>query len=348
MQRSIIVVMVALLAGCGSAVAPAASPPTPATVPVANDNFPATSPPTPTADRPLPLPAGWTQVSWEGLRISYSPSANPSFEVAAPRDGARAAALLVPSCRFGLDCYPPIALRIFASDGEEVAQWVDRNAAAGYHGRENITIDGVAAITYQVGYASDGLGAPTYFDVVPFGSDILQIERVQGFGEEIPVYLDLNPPPLEQMAAGQQVFAQQEQELWSAPVAGERVVERPRLYAGALVTLLQLTPTAVEVRTPEGVTGWIQQPAASVLWRDRPAAHALTGVVVGQPLTVISPKGLPLRDEPSSQASKLREQIPSGEQVTISAIRGDWLLVTLKDGAGGWIRWYYDGAQYMR
>ena len=67
----------------------------------------------------------------------------------------------------------------------------------------------------------------------------------------------------------------------------------------------------------------------------------------GQALTVINRKGLPLRDEPHSQALKLREQIPQGAQVTISRVRGDWLLVALSDGASGWARWYYDGARYM-
>jgi hypothetical protein len=348
----IAVVLVALLAGCGSATAPttapAANPATPisATLTADSSQLPAASP-APTSNQQLPLPAGWTQVDWEGMRISYAPSLNPNLAVIAPLDGTRASALLVPSCPLGVDCFSAI-LRLFAGDGADASLWVDRNAPADAHDRKNITIDGQPAISYQVGYATDGLGAPIYYDVVRFGSDILQIERVGGFGEEIPTYLDLDPLPYAGLAAGQQVFGQTELDLWSAAAGGERVAERPKLYAGALVTLLQLTAAAVEVRTPEGVTGWLQQPAAAILGREQPASGAVAGLGVGQPITVINPKGLPLRNEPQSQARKLREQIPQGEQATISAVRGDWLLIALKDGSSGWARWYYDGAQYMK
>ena len=45
--------------------------------------------------------------------------------------------------------------------------------------------------------------------------------------------------------------------LWTAAEAGQRVAERPRLYGGAFVTVLDIQPAAVQVRTVEGVTGWI-------------------------------------------------------------------------------------------
>ena len=57
-------------------------------------------------------------------------------------------------------------------------------------------------------------------------------------------------------------------ELWTAPVDGERVTERPLLHSSALVTILNVQPQAVEVRTAEGVTGWIHAPASEALTVD--------------------------------------------------------------------------------
>ena len=59
--------------------------------------------------------------------------------------------------------------------------------------------------------------------------------------------------------------------------------------------------------------------------------------------------GIPLRTEPRTTADKILAAIsPNGQQATVQEVRGDWLRITLDNGAvAGWARWYYDGNYYI-
>jgi serine/threonine protein kinase len=151
------------------------------------------------------------------------------------------------------------------------------------------------------------------------------------------------------LVVGQQVLTKKPdaRALMTEPTGGKKVVDRPRLFGGALVTILAIQPAAVQVWTPEGVEGWIQQPAADALTSDLTAIGEQAPFVVGARIQIVRANGIPLRQEPSPSAAKLVEQIKGGQQATVQEARGDWLRVTLDDGVTGWARWYYDGEHYM-
>jgi serine/threonine protein kinase len=138
-----------------------------------------------------------------------------------------------------------------------------------------------------------------------------------------------------------------ELDLWTAAAGGERVRERPKLYGGALVTVVAIEPAAVRVRTPEGVEGWIQTPAAEALTGDLAAPGPAERFGAGTRVAIVWANGIPLRQEPRSNATPLVEKLPAGQQGTVQEVLGDWLKVTLDDQTTGWARWYYDGRRYI-
>lgn len=136
-------------------------------------------------------------------------------------------------------------------------------------------------------------------------------------------------------------------DLWTVPAGGQRVFIRPKLYSGALVTILALKDSAVQVRTDDQVEGWIHAPAAEALTGDLTPQGDRARFAPGARLRVVWPNGIPLRVGPHPDARKLREQVQSDTRGYVQQLLGDWLNVTLDDGAAGWLRWYYDGQLYV-
>jgi SH3-like domain-containing protein len=136
-------------------------------------------------------------------------------------------------------------------------------------------------------------------------------------------------------------------ELFTQPERGEQVFERPKLFAGAQVTILAVQPGAVQVRTPEGIEGWIHEPAEAALTADLSATGEQAAFIVGARIQIVRTTGIPLRREANSKAQKVVEQLKAGQQATIQQVRGDWLMVKLDDGTLGWARWYYAGERYI-
>jgi serine/threonine protein kinase/SH3-like domain-containing protein len=127
------------------------------------------------------------------------------------------------------------------------------------------------------------------------------------------------------------------------------VYERPLLVHGAVVKTIAQQGDWWQVQTPEGVMGWLRVAAD-----DQSVAHAEASdpgrrFTDGAHVVVRTPKGvgIPLRAQPASTASKLRELIPDGSVLTVIGELGDWLRVRTADGAEGWGRWFYDGTQYL-
>ncbi len=152
-----------------------------------------------------------------------------------------------------------------------------------------------------------------------------------------------------EFVVGQQVATKTPvaRDLWSSAADGERVAERPKLYGGAIVTITAITPTSVRVRTPEGVEGWIREPAEQALTTDLVVEGERARFDTGVQVQIIQPSGVPLREAPSSQARKLHEQLAAGQQGMLQEVRGDWLKLLLDDGSAGWARWYYDDQRYI-
>lgn len=161
------------------------------------------------------------------------------------------------------------------------------------------------------------------------------------------------PGPAQQSAAaftiGQSVVTKPPvvYDLWAAPTGGDRVFDRPKLYTGALVTVLAIEPEAVKVRTPEGVEGWIRAPAVDALTDDLSVRGRQAEYSAGTRVRVVWSNGIPLRQEPRPNAPKVLQQITAGQECTVQELRGDWLLVVFDDGTAGWARWYYDETIYI-
>jgi hypothetical protein len=136
-------------------------------------------------------------------------------------------------------------------------------------------------------------------------------------------------------------------ELWSAATGGALVNERPRLFGGAQVTIEEILENAVRVRTPEGVVGWLHEPAEQALTADLSDIGALQRFAAGAAVHVIWTNGIPVRAEPRSSAAKLLEQLPAGQGGSVRQALGDWLELQFDNGSTGWVRWYYDGNIYV-
>jgi len=137
------------------------------------------------------------------------------------------------------------------------------------------------------------------------------------------------------------------QDLWHAPAKGNRVTERPKLYGGAVVTVLITTATAVKVRTEDDVEGWIHLPAAQALTSDPTAVGEQLAVAAGVEVQVVWSNGIPLRAAPRSDAPKVIPRLEPGRHATVQALRGDWVHVVVGSDTRGWARWYYDGQHYL-
>jgi serine/threonine protein kinase len=159
----------------------------------------------------------------------------------------------------------------------------------------------------------------------------------------------LPAPTLPPLSEGQQTRTTPDaaHDLWTTPEDGEREHERPKLYGGALVTILTVELDAVKVRTEEGIEGWIRAPVEDALTSDLNITGEQTPFTPGATVRIVEQSGIPLRQEPRSDATVLRPQIRPGEQGQVQELLGDWLKISLEDGLEGWARWYYDGERYI-
>ncbi len=301
----------------------------------------------------IPLPPGWKQLTWEGVIISYDP-ARYVFNAAKPDDGrARTMATLVESpnpcpprgagCSFGL-----ARLQLFPGKGMDVWGWVKSNRPAMLEGATDLIIADRQAVEWVEGAESSGSQA-SY--VVPVGKEMLVLEG--SLSRELVGRIQFGRPAPAVLAVGQAASTTPARawDLWTKPVGGEHVYERPRLYGGTLLTIVAMTPNAVMVRTSDDVTGWIQASAATALTAnlmvpgERSQFQGSTVVQVGLR------NGVPLRRSPRSTAPKLLDQLMFGQEATLLGVRGDWARVAYVDDARrtqvGWARWYYDGARYL-
>jgi hypothetical protein len=135
--------------------------------------------------------------------------------------------------------------------------------------------------------------------------------------------------------------------LWTDPAGGVRVNERPRLLGGAQVTILAIESQAVQVRTAEGVEGWIHEPADTALTTDLTRIGIQRRFNLGAAVRVLWSRGIPIRDAPRSTANKLLDQLQAGQGGAVREVLGDWLKLEFEDGSTGWARWYYDGEIYV-
>jgi SH3-like domain-containing protein len=136
-------------------------------------------------------------------------------------------------------------------------------------------------------------------------------------------------------------------DLWNANAGGTRVVERPQLYEGAFVTIMAIQDQAVQIRTSEGLTGWIQAAAAEALTPQVAPLGEQARFTPYSQARIAEGHTIPLRESPRSTAPVRGEPVKSGQELTVMGVRGDWLRVFSPDIGEGWVRWYYDGAQYI-
>ena len=124
--------------------------------------------------------------------------------------------------------------------------------------------------------------------------------------------------------------------------------ERPLLIAGSTLTFLAQRGDWWQVRTPEGVVGWVRAtPASQAIvptGSTAPARHFADGsqVIVKTP----NGGGIHFRRGPLSTSGE-QGMLLDGITLTVTDEVGDWLHVRKAQGAEGWARWYYDGIQYL-
>lgn len=313
------------------------------------------------ATRQAALPAGWKRLTWEGIVISYNPH-EYRFEVTRPtNERARLAARLVqnpdPCVQVdpGGDCFTAVVtFQLFPNRDGDVRSWAARSGSLAdpYSGSAASFIDtligGRQAVQYHNGF---GMAGPETTYAVRSGSDIVVISP-SAADERIVSLLQFAQPAADRLAVGRVAMTKLSStwDLWTAPSGGVRIYERPQLLGGAFLTILAIRPQAVQVRTSEGVTGWIHAPAATALTTR--AAHTTEHIrFIDKGAVVLAPRGLPLRTAPWSTApNTATERLKTGQRVTVLGRRGDWLRVHTLDlpvNAIGWVRWQYDGARYM-
>jgi hypothetical protein len=157
--------------------------------------------------------------------------------------------------------------------------------------------------------------------------------------------------PAAPLAAGNQAVTTDRYLVWDSPSGGNPVWERPRLYRGAQVTILDIQENAVQVRTPEGVEGWIQEPVDVAFTGDLSAIvdSERSRFMIGTRVQIVLSDGIPLRSEPASTAREI-EMLTAQQEAAVVDMRGDWLSVQFGDypyPQEGWVRWFYDEDVYV-
>ncbi len=114
------------------------------------------------------------------------------------------------------------------------------------------------------------------------------------------------------------------------------------------MTVLAIQPAAVQVRTVEGVTGWLHGRASEALTTEVQLSVPQARLLEGPQAKVVHENSVPLREMPNSQAAEVGEPLAPGQTMQVLAVAGDWLHVDVPNmGQMGWIRWYYDGNHYI-
>ena len=239
--------------------------------------------------------------------------------------------------------YPPPAPQLFARSRRHL--WPERVAQPGYGLGSRASVIGIAALGFL---SLNRNGTPQNAPGITLAASMaIQPTAVPPtFAPSTAVPALTTAPAL---TVGQQALTKGgiARELFTQPERGEQVFERPKLFAGAQVTILAVQPGAVQVRTPEGIEGWIHEPAEAALTADLSATGEQAAFIVGARIQIVRTTGIPLRREANSKAQKVVEQLKAGQQATIQQVRGDWLMVKLDDGTLGWARWYYAGERYI-
>ncbi len=231
--------------------------------------------------------------------------------------------------------------------GLEPRAWVAATFTTPYRWpTDDLIIDTVVAGRAALAWQGDGIRASETAYVVPLGRDMLVVDG------DLQAIHDLGfvEHGLDGIVAGSFAMTapRHSWELWTAAEAGERVAERPRLYAGSYVTVLAIRPEAVQVRTVEGVIGWIHAHAAEALTAEVQLSAPQASLINRPYAKVVHENSVPLREMPRSQAPQVGAPLAPRQTMQVLAVAGDWLHVGVPDtGRMGWIRWYYDGNQYI-
>lgn len=160
---------------------------------------------------------------------------------------------------------------------------------------------------------------------------------------EIPV------PDITGFTVGQTAYVQMAKELplWSEASGGTQIFERPLLTRGAMLAVVGVQVNAVQVRTVDGVDGWLHGAPIDVITSEAPIYAEQDNYAVGTNVVFVWPNGIPLRNAPYFEADKVIEKIASGTAATVTQQLGDWVEVTLDNKKPGWVRWFYDGKRYV-
>jgi hypothetical protein len=331
--------------------AAATSVPAPTAVPTAAAT---TAPVSTIAAEPRPgestaLPAVLQEVLWQGLRIQYDSHlytfSDSVAEVGEPQPLAAATLNFItdPCGPNGADC-PTFAafLRLYPRDGLDLWAWLEQQKIRYGYGTDFDFVEAIVAGQPAAMRPTHGLGGPTYALVV--GEHILLIGDDSGalMTRQLEVLNEVR------LAPGQLATTTPDRTwgLWADAAGGELVAERPLLYAGAFLAILAIEPQAVQVRTPEGLTGWIHAPVAEVLSTRTTALGEQARPSASFQAQVAQGRSLPLREAPRSTAGQLGELLASRQEITVVGVYGDWMLVYAPAGIG-WVRWYYNGVQYV-
>lgn len=346
----------------------ATSPPVVVSAPVSADNPPATQPDDndPGAMPRFPVePAqffepGPMHVIWEGMRIEYDPRHSVFIQepVRAMHDDtpALAAAGLadpVDRCRkemWGTDCFNNrIGFAFYDRQGLGLREWLAGPGSK--YDWWSPQLDPVFETTVlgrpALAWHSDGIMAAFITYVVAIDNRMLVVNGVT----DDTIFQSLSfPAPEPGLPAGgfAMVRAERPTDLWASASGGERVSERPQLYVGSPVAILERQGGAARVRTVDHVIGWIRE-ADNALTADvrtiAPQADFLADWTLDGIVTHANP--IPLRELPISTAPEYGEPLPPGTRFSIIGTSGDWLLVSAAGNRQGWMRWHYDGAQYL-
>jgi hypothetical protein len=374
----IMLVLVAVLVACE---APAQPPPAALapTVPAATTRMPVTpyltaappsapsstptlstpaQPTTGTASTAYPLPSDATALPvvlqtaiWHGIRLQYDANRYHFSETvpyaADPRP--RATAILsytVNPCPPNTADCPSFAasLALYSRDGRDFWSWLaQQTKESSYSLAGDFTDDAIAGQPAAF-WPSPGLGGTTI--AVSIGEDALVILGVES--DVVASMIQMEQPNALPLAAGQIAMTTLERRwaLWSDATGGVRVEERPLLYGGAFVSILDIEPQAVQLRTPEGVTGWIHAAASQALSTQLAISGEYAQIIHASRAQIAQGHAVPVRAAPRSTASQRGDLLTPGQEVGAVSVHGDWLQI-YAGTEPGWIRWYYDGTQYV-
>jgi hypothetical protein len=308
---------------------------------------------------PLDLPPGVQQATWNTLRFRYNAQdfALIHFMRYQQDTAEQRRALLVHTpdlclaSDVGSDCAnPTIGFALYPSEGLDLVAWLNgRDPGSFWWPGPDVAVSTVVGGRPALAWAGDGVRQSETTYALALGDDIL---IVGGSLDEAFLNSLQFIAPGAGLLVGDSAMTSQSTNLWTAAAAGERVDERPELYAGSVVTILDLQGDAAQVLTIDNVVGWVHGAGAALTSDIRltePQARFIATPAARA--EVIYSSAIPLRDRPLSTGVALGPPVEPGQQLTVIGVTGDWLYGYVEDAAGagqsGWIRWFYGGAQYI-